>query len=385
MSRNHQDVYTPPHRRTATSDGTIVAIGRLPRWVSPLEHELFGRSPTFRRWLLARDLFDLHATKRSEQPRDDEVDNAPRECFITLYRNRCYETIDDINHSADGALCGKLRFLDLGCAPGGFSKWLLEINPAAHGVGVSLGEEDHGLAMNFVGWSDDNKDRYTFIEASIKDTNTWELIADSLPDNAICDLVVADTRYRDEATTPRLRHDALRGEKLAQSRRHIARAVHTSQIMLALRHLVGGGTLVVVIPSDTRPHAIAQLLLLQHLFERITPTRYHEIWSQNAYYLVCEGYRAAIAEREGIVKRLQAALSAHADDEEVSFPRVMLPKEVESDSHATGLTEETVRWLLEYYEPIWSDQADAVEKQLRWVQGKRYFGWGTRGNKSGWD
>ncbi|KAG8902818.1 hypothetical protein FRB99_004085 [Tulasnella sp. 403] len=313
--------------RAATSDGATVTIGCLPDQSSALERELFSRSPAFRRWLLARDRLLLQIIERSEHV-GDGVNRTTREKPFTYYRNKYYEAIDDINHHVNGALCGKLRFLDLGCAPGGFSKWLLEMNPAAHGVGVTLAEEDHGLAMSFVGWSDDDKDRYTFIEANTKDVGTWELIAGSLPDIGICDLVVADARYRDKNTTSRGWHDPSRGGKLATPRNYTARAVHTSQTMLALQHLVDGGTLVTVIPSDTRPHAVAQLLLLRHLFERITPTRYSEICNQHAYYLVCEGYRSGEVEKEGIVQRIQAALSVDAGDDETNLKSIMLPKEV---------------------------------------------------------
>ncbi|KAG8902817.1 hypothetical protein FRB99_004084 [Tulasnella sp. 403] len=381
MSRNHQNLYVPPHRRAPSSDGATATGSCLPDWVSPLEHELFSRSPTFRHWLLVRQRLRHQVTEHL----GDEPDNTAKEKPATYYRNKYYEAIDDINHSVNDTLRGKHRFLDLGCAPGGFSKWLLEMNPTAHGVGVTLGEEDHGLPMNFTRWDDNDTNRYTFIEGNIKDSTTWQAIADSLPSTGVCDLVVADTRYRDATTTPRVLHDPTHGEKLPPERSHTAKAVHASQLMLALRHLVGGGTLVTVIPSDTRPLAIAQLLLLRHLFERVTPTRYMGMWVQNAYYLVCEGYRSGEAEKEGIIQRLLAAFSGDAEDNVIDLKRIMMPQEVACDSNEGGVTEETVQWLLEHYEPIWRDQTGAMEKQLRWLQGKQYFVRGARRNKSGWD
>ncbi|KAF8532279.1 hypothetical protein JB92DRAFT_3138453 [Gautieria morchelliformis] len=42
-----------------------------------------------------------------------------------------------------------IRFLDLGCCPGGFSDYILRQNPEGRGVGMSLGQESggHGLAI----------------------------------------------------------------------------------------------------------------------------------------------------------------------------------------------------------------------------------------------
>ncbi|KAF8532295.1 hypothetical protein JB92DRAFT_3104091 [Gautieria morchelliformis] len=44
-----------------------------------------------------------------------------------------------------------IRFLDLGCCPGGFSDYILRQNPEARGIGMSLGQESggHGLAIPF--------------------------------------------------------------------------------------------------------------------------------------------------------------------------------------------------------------------------------------------
>lgn len=54
----------------------------------------------------------------------------------------------DINDASANAFGQKIhRFLDLGCAPGGFATWLLKNNRKARGTGVTLSLEARGLRL----------------------------------------------------------------------------------------------------------------------------------------------------------------------------------------------------------------------------------------------
>ena len=54
----------------------------------------------------------------------------------------------DINDASDNAFGRKVhRFLDLGCAPGGFATWLLKNNRNARGTGITLSSEAKGLRL----------------------------------------------------------------------------------------------------------------------------------------------------------------------------------------------------------------------------------------------
>ncbi|CAF5074043.1 unnamed protein product, partial [Rotaria socialis] len=55
---------------------------------------------------------------------------------IESNNNICLVSQDRIKH-----------FLDLGCAPGGFSRWIIENNPSCTGLGITLPPDLGGFHM----------------------------------------------------------------------------------------------------------------------------------------------------------------------------------------------------------------------------------------------
>ncbi|KAI8998088.1 hypothetical protein BC832DRAFT_616892 [Gaertneriomyces semiglobifer] len=70
--------------------------------------------------------------------------------------NQFHGAMEEVDSCSGGAVNGEVkRFLDLGCAPGGFSRWILEHNPDSIGMGVTLPPEMGRIPMVMEGILED--------------------------------------------------------------------------------------------------------------------------------------------------------------------------------------------------------------------------------------
>lgn len=131
-------------------------------------------------------------------------------------------------------------FLDLGCAPGGFSKWLLQSNQVSRGFGLSLPASDAGLPILMADWNE--RSRYKFVEANILDDpeSFYPLIHEFFSQTRV-DLVVCGARHRDAKTLLIDRVSDRESCDYSCNDRLIL-----SQLLIAFRTLAAGGTLILV-------------------------------------------------------------------------------------------------------------------------------------------
>ncbi|KAK0183662.1 hypothetical protein F5146DRAFT_1008584 [Armillaria mellea] len=162
-------------------------------------------------------------------------------------------------------------FLDLGCCPGGFSSYILDTNPRATGVGVSLSPQEGGHPFLM----DENLlNRYSIIFANMA---KFELGPDSdlallpIPANSF-DLVVMDAHH------------------LRNQPHMAADKVYISQIILGLRAVKIGGSVVLKLHRIESEFTARLLYLLDNVSWKIRtfkPLTMHK--DRGSFYLIARG------------------------------------------------------------------------------------------------
>lgn len=247
------------------------------------------------------------------------------------------------------------KFLDLCMAPGGFSHFLLKLNPTAHVCGISLPPSKGGHKL-FLDLQDSrvtvNFMDITFLCAEMLDSVNAVIPPDH-PDardfietrpylSDVFDLVICDGQV-------------LRTHKRAEYREPVETTrLLVSQLVLALQRIKAGGTMVVLLHKLETWHNL-QLLYMFSKFSMVQlfkPEKYHAI--RSSFYL--------------IAKRVQP-LSPHAVKAISIWKRSWLSTTFRSCPEDT-IPEEEVQVVLsqfgEHYVrlgiPIWSIQKTALER-----------------------
>ncbi|KAG8924559.1 hypothetical protein FRC00_005007 [Tulasnella sp. 408] len=173
---------------------------------------------------------------------------------------------------------GPLNFLDLGCAPGGYSKCILETNPKATGTGVCLPVDDGGHLFMLPKYL---QDRYTVHYADMTKYNlrngegkgyTYAYPPPFRP--ASFDLVVAD------------------GHPL-HTREFNARVPHVlviTQLIIAVNAVKEGGTIFIKLSKFTSFNTASILYLLDSIcssMETIKPRTVHG--NRGTFYTIVRG------------------------------------------------------------------------------------------------
>ena len=129
----------------------IVKRGRfkeLAQWdLTPFEEPLLARSPALQRFLALRHLHRQSAEVAQEYRMHDERNRAAFRADACSRRHLegFKFTFGEVARSL--SVSSVRRFLDLGCAPGGFAAYVLEENVDAEGVGLTLSPAAGGLRM----------------------------------------------------------------------------------------------------------------------------------------------------------------------------------------------------------------------------------------------
>lgn len=142
------------------------------------------------------------------------------------------------------------RFLDIGCAPGGFAIHLL--SKGLRGVGITLPSQPGAHDMDRELRDDRSGGRWRLCFHDITKEPQSHVIRP--PVGQLFDVVIAGARYSKV------------GGGMAEEDRHVAKLM-TSQLLLALRHLKPGGSLVVVLNVTPTLTYAAPLALLRCAFD----------------------------------------------------------------------------------------------------------------------
>lgn len=366
MSTNTQARYVPPHLRFDES--------QITRNLSAMELSLYNQSPIFRRLLRVKREFgnDPSTEARFQARRALYAEGVPDD--YTVFRDQFEQAMDDINHQSGGALLSVRKFLDLGCAPGGFSTWVLRKNEMSRGVGVTIGMEKNGWGLVQAGWEESMVEQYQYVEADICDQVAWTTIQDKINGMHTCDLVIAGAIWR--AQDPEKSDGDLPANQAERTRLRI------SQLVLALRNLSEGGCLVAVMSLKPSAMTVTLLLLLKQNFERTVATKGKTLHRmRSSYYLVCQGRKSDINDMVGKLE------NAMAEEFENAWSTNWLG--FLGDGGKASLTSSEEREVLDHLEPMWENQAEAIK--VAWTgqsgsgrgRGSKRGGRGSRGRARG--
>ncbi|KAJ3183285.1 hypothetical protein HDU85_002311 [Gaertneriomyces sp. JEL0708] len=278
----------------------------------------------------------------------------------STFANQFHGAMEEVDSSSRGAVSGSVkRFLDLGCAPGGFSRWILEHNPNSMGMGVTLPPEMGGIPMVMEGILEDSS-RYRCEYRDVTESPgsiRWSLQPDTKGQShpEYCDLVIAGSIYRDHETIDPSR------DKPPPLRKRSRQLLAYSQLLAALQNLEQGGTLVMVCNMKPQLHNVEMLHLLRNVFGElipVKPTAVHTI--RSSFYLVGLRYDrdAAIAAR--LMEQLERALKTIDVSDEVTGVQSCLVLEGSEDAIKDKLTD----YALSFYQPLWNAQLEAIEAKM---------------------
>ena len=239
----------------------------------------------------------LRAVKREygEDPRIDARFEFKRKHYnfqsLSTKSRDQFETIfATINHTLGGGVFvgGNIKlFLDLGCAPGGFSKFILENNPNSRGLGITL------PTIPLLKTGVLSSSRYTVDTADITKINFGAYRA---PHKRLAetgyDLIIAGAFPTGMSITS--------GERATLA---------LSQLHVVLSYLQDGGTCVMVAGTKPWLWTIEMFAVLRRVFQSVTPAKHGKIHAdRSSCYFVCRGFRKGSEEIEDMKCKVKRAL-----------------------------------------------------------------------------
>ncbi|KAB5591874.1 Ribosomal RNA large subunit methyltransferase J [Ceratobasidium theobromae] len=403
--------YTPPHLRG--SDERLAS--RLPqcefedtRTMGPALHYFYTHSPPFQRCRQMKRRYGDNEVVNQKFAHNRERSRVDDSTLAPMFRDQFYTAFGDMVEDLGGPECllvpnpttGAARFVrkfaDLGCAPGGFAQYLLTTFPQSTGIGIT---HPDGYTMTYQGWSNGMQQRFPVHFADLT-ASPGELAARVLPDaelpitppdspsrqagrshlnRSLCDVVIAGAILCNDRTR--------QGQPVERAARPL---LAFAQLRVALSMLAPGGTLILVSSANPNVFCLEILALIRRLFTaevRSTKGRkLHEI--RSAYYIVGQGYKGI---NQDVLRQLDEAIrtlkqrgtmssgaSDWSDDDDVAYtgeasgssPVAPVPIPLLLHPHLTevDILRSDGSWLLSHYEPLWSRQADALERALARVK-----------------
>jgi 23S rRNA U2552 (ribose-2'-O)-methylase RlmE/FtsJ len=344
--------------------------------VTDFERRFHSCSPTFQRVLSAKSYFsaDPNISAHYDNKREQYIQQT--DAMRLASRNEFEQTFGEFNNKVGrGSLFSNDNigtFLDLGCAPGGFSKFILDNNKGSVGLGITL--PDHvGLALSTQGTYLEDKSRYR-LELADLTTVDFESIRTTypLPSGTTTvdgyDFVIAG---------------AFRPVNTIITPNHVTLAL--MQLYAILYNLRPGGSAVIVV--DTKPFLwlIEMFRVLRQVFDSVEAVQGNKHAIRSSAHIVCTGFLFPMSSieimpklRERVTKALEyvgtitAAEGGDGNDATVkkgeeleiqtqydsvewySEPVIFAPEGPDA------LFDSEHRFILDLMEPLWEAQIDAI-------------------------
>lgn len=264
-----------------------------------VDAETYGELNIFERRFLHTSVYPrLRASKRGygQDPRIDarfevkkkrnnfrSLNSGPRDQFQAIF--------SAINDAVGGAFVGgNIKvFLDLGCAPGGFSKFVLENNPGARGLGITL-------------------PTIPLLQSGVLNSTRYRVDTDDI------------TKINFDAYRPPNKRLEKTGYDLiiagafptGMSITKVERAtLALAQLHIMLSYLQDGGTCVMVAGTKAFLWSIEMFAVLRRVFQSVVPAKHGKIHAdRSSCYFVCQGFRKGREEVGAMKGRVKRALEA---------------------------------------------------------------------------
>jgi SAM-dependent methyltransferase len=361
MATNNK--FRPIHPRLRNTTSSLIWTPSL-NCIPPMDKDYVASLDFFNRYLynnsaVLRYLVPLKK-KYKENPKIEarfathkiHGGEAPPEVYLNVFT----KAMREINYHTNFSVVSNdrvRRFLDLGCAPGGFSRWIIKNNPSCTGVGFTLPPELGGFKMEF-----DSPGQYKYFYQDITDQpqliNYLSNDDERTKSGSLFDLCIAGCIFR----YPETDISSYDSRALWSPDRQF---LQYSQLLVALTNLQQGGTLILVCNIRAHLYQIEIICSLSCCFEHLVPVKPKHVHAiRSSYYLVAVNYKPKETKKLNLLERLQTAMNLIKNaDTNFDFNEPLIL----NGSHDQILT----RWrlfALEHYQPMWEAQATAIEQDL---------------------
>lgn len=376
----HTDPYSPysldmshftaashlPRRQTPPNVSTLPAGARQ---LTAFEQQIRDLSPVFSQLLSIKYEYRIHPdvvekfdARREQQLHTSSASNASYRIewekviwAISEAHGQCFQ--HDRVH----------RFLDLGCSPGGFSNWLLESNPAAEGVGVTLPNGQARFPIDTSG-TYLSQSRYQLLFGDIIDITLSSIPGST---NPLTRLGAPDGILRQYDFIVAGAFPTLADNVSFWHRTKLA----LCQVLIAFVNIEAGGSLMLVIKTKPFRWLVELVALLRRSFAVVTATGgrgSHAIRSSS--YLICRRFRATSEQRKTAIETIRSALRILDDLTSGATPSHQNTGDGHRNERSVPLLERCSdeqliqregTSFLELLEPQWQAQERAIRDDLK--------------------
>ncbi|CAL1711033.1 unnamed protein product [Somion occarium] len=371
----------------------LVAQGPAPiEILSPFERRFAAASDIHRKLLHLKKLYrehpDVERSYNDRRRRQLDSVSAPQGMYLEGYKRVLMEISQDLG----GALGNDQvhRFLDLGFSPGGFSNWLLENNPRATGVGITLPDSEAKYKYEPTGFLADNR-RYAPYFANI-----ITLVLQALRDrtNPISSLLASNGNSRAPTTFDLIIAGAfptLEGSIPWYQRVQLA----LCQVYIVLNSLQTNGIAIFVINTKPFRWQVEMIAMIKDSFRSVDTMKGSLHTTRTSCYLVCRGFQTSRA-RNNIstyTRWLKATLTALdriaiEASNDTAHPATLAENDPELQMPSiSGRRDEDVfnaehAAVLRLFEPRWREQFNAIRDEFKTVLERSRGGMGS--SSSNW-
>ena len=347
--------------------------------------QFFLATQPYRGLVAAKDTFSTN--ERAWQMRD-----LPSLSFVGQFYF-CMREMDQAcnNYYQNSQNC--MNFIDIGCAPGGFTQCLLDYDPKRKGIGLTLATDTskghasgaHAMDQNLMEVLA-NTPRFKLLYQDVTDNSTslhysttGELIQPNSPPQF--DLAIAGARFSGKGSGEN--DDAERGGDRAQEK------LITAQFLVALQNLKPGGDMVVVLNTTPLAMNMQPLCFLRSCFTKLTALKPKSNFKyRSSFYMTAFGYdplklfpqcKTALEASMEIQKRLK-----------ITFDRLMSGEDRDSCNAPIGDADNSILCrdhgtsLHELLAPLWQFQGDSIRELLERDANGGNYNSGRRGGNGGY-
>jgi len=315
-------------------------------------HELTNLYHLRRRGWDNQELDQHFATQRSVADNADQ--KLERIWFCKM--KKVLEEVDMQTHCIPRV--GGMKFLDLGCCPGGFSSYILAKNRTAKGLGISLDVADGGHRYLLEAYLRPRHDLH-YTNLTLYQLGPTRIMREDLKDipsdigNRTFDLALLDGHQlrTQQSAMPWDRH-----------------RLGISQMILALQAVKKGGTIIVKLSRPEYHYTARILYLLDHLSERLSAYKPRSIHaSRGTFYAIAQGIggRAGMEKFSAILESFQSLWVELTYGGEGSG-RFLADEDLDFIISVDDLIKTYLDRLIELGRDAWEVQAEVLAKFLRY-------------------
>ncbi|TFY62301.1 hypothetical protein EVJ58_g3949 [Rhodofomes roseus] len=213
----------------------------------------------------------------------DQLDKVPQLHFVGF--KHAFEEMNYMSGSPFGNDQVE-RFLDLGCAPGGFALWLLQNNKSARGKGVTLSPEAKGIRLRLVPRF---PERFHVQYEDVCNIATGQVAFEEPPAGGF-DLVTANAAIM------------LADNKIPWNL--TIRLVY-AQLLVAFQYIAQGGSLVISFRSRPVSWVVDIVRFIGQTFTSVAAENPSFQARRSFAYVVCRGFKAGGDEKKRDIQRLR--------------------------------------------------------------------------------